>query len=67
MKANLRTKWAWIYSLKKKDFRIRKKLKRRDEHIAKIYKILKKTFLKSVRWYDIIHYCIKHEGVGRYT
>ena len=30
-----------------------------DENIAENYKILKKTFFKSFRWYDIIHCCIR--------
>ena len=40
-------------------------MEKRDENIAEIYKKLKKTFFKSVRWYNIIHCCIKYEGVCR--
>ena len=35
-------------------------------NISRSYKILKKTFFKSVCWYDMIHCCIKYEGVFRY-
>ena len=31
----------------------------RDEHVGENYKILKQTFFKSVRLYDISYSCIK--------
>ena len=38
-----------MYSLKKKAYGYRKK-SLRDEHITENYKVLKKTFFKSVPW-----------------
>ena len=35
----------------------------RDKHLNENYKILKQTYFKSVRRYDIIHSCIKYEGI----
>ena len=53
-----------MYSLKEKQKNTEKKLKRWT--YSKNYKIFKKSFFRSVRWYDIIHYCIKYEGVCWY-
>ena len=50
-----------MYSLKN-DIRIPLK-SQRDEHLPEIYKILKQTYFKSVRRYDIIHSYIKYENV----
>ena len=41
-----------------------KKLKRWK--YSRNYQIVKKTFFKSVCWYDLIHCCIKYDGVFRY-
>ena len=38
----------------------------RDENIAENYEMLSKTFFKSVFWYEIIHCCIKYDGICRY-
>ena len=38
----------------------------RDKHLDENYKILKETYFKSVRRYDIIHSCIKYEGICCY-
>ena len=34
-----------------------------DEYEAENYKILKQTFFKSIRRFDVIHSCIKYEGI----
>ena len=38
----------------------------RDKHLDENYKILKQTYLKSVRRYDIIHSTIKYDGICCY-
>ena len=38
----------------------------RDKHLDENYKILKQTYLKSVRRYDIIHCTIKYDGISCY-
>ena len=35
----------------------------RVNHLDENYKILKQTYFKFVRRYDIIHSCIKYEGI----
>ena len=37
--------------------------KNKVEYLAQNHKTLKQTFFKSVRWYEIIHGCIKYEVV----
>ena len=49
-----------MYSLKK-DKRIQK-ITLKDEHIAEKYKILKKTFFKSVNLRDIIYSRIRYQA-----
>ena len=34
-----------------------------DEYEAENYKILKQTFFKPIRRFDVIHSCIKYEGI----
>ena len=57
-----------MYSLKNKKIRYKKMEKSyRDKHIAENHKILKKPFFITVRWYNVIHCCIKYEGFCIYT
>ena len=35
----------------------------RVNHLDENYKILKQTYFKFVRRYDIVHSCIKYEGI----